>query len=62
VVEFIRVSCRSLVEEEASEITSSAIESSVQALAKQLLSSQELACSRLRETIRTKRGLLDSSV
>jgi hypothetical protein len=65
VIEYIRASCHSLShgladEQEASDITTGAIDRSVQCLAKQLLSSQELACSRLRETVRNKRNLFES--
>jgi hypothetical protein len=43
------------------DLTAAAVERSIQTLAKQLLSSQELSCVRMRETLRGKRGMLETA-
>lgn len=62
VVEFIQGSCQALLQgSDMSEITIKSMEGSMQVLAKQLLSSQELVCTRLRDFMRNRKHFIESS-
>lgn len=65
VIEFIQHSCHSLLHGAGEKdilhpVTVHAIEGSIQVLAKQLLASQELVCSRLREVVKNRKHFIDS--